>query len=135
MKDHIILEHRITRMKCPSCLKYFKSVTALMAHCESHSTRCQINKADDFNIFLDKMTGGFLSVREKTRPDHMHNPTVMITNPDTGRPETYTPPTANYLQYSSSRPIDWKEPKKVAEQIGGGPTAGVFEYKSGLAKW
>ncbi|KAF2686662.1 hypothetical protein K458DRAFT_429632 [Lentithecium fluviatile CBS 122367] len=134
MDNHIMSSHRISRMKCPSCLKYYKSVTALMAHCESRGAKCQVNKADDFNIFLNKLTGGFLSVEEKVRPDHLHNPTVMVQDVDTGRMAPYTPPAARYLQYSASRPVDWKEPGKVAAQIGGKEGAEVFEYKGRLAK-
>ncbi|KAF1962063.1 hypothetical protein CC80DRAFT_461911 [Byssothecium circinans] len=133
MNMHIMTEHRIKRMKCPSCLKYYKTVTALMSHCESRGSRCSINKADNFNIFLDKITGGFLSVEEKTRPDHLHNPTVWVKNTETDSIEQYTPPTANYLQYTSSKPVDWKDPKKVAAQIGGGGNA--FKYQGQLSRW
>ncbi|KAF2643819.1 hypothetical protein P280DRAFT_466555 [Massarina eburnea CBS 473.64] len=132
MNNHILTTHRIKRMKCPSCLKYFNTVTALMCHCESRGSRCTINKAYDFNIFLDKITGGFLSVDEKTRPDHLHNPTVWIRNMENKEIEQYTPPTASYLQYTSSKPVDWKEPKKVAAQIGRGD---AFEYNGQLSKW
>jgi hypothetical protein len=118
LNKHINSDHRLTRMKCPSCLKYFKSATALMAHCESRGSKCQINKADNFNIFLDRISGGFLGVNEKTRPDHLNNPTVMLTNPNTGRPETYKPPVASYLQYMVTKPPDWKEPTKAGVQIG-----------------
>lgn len=117
-------EHRISKMKCPYCLKHYKSATALVAHCESRGSRCQINKADDFGTFLDRLTGGFLGVEEKVRPDHLYNPTVVVANPETGRLEKYRPPTATYLQYSVTKPVDWKEREdkqpKVAYQIGGG---------------
>lgn len=122
-------------MKCPSCLKYFNSVTALMGHCESRGSRCQINKSEDFSIFLNKLTGGFLSVKEEVRPDHLHNPTVELLDPVTGTKKPYTPPTARYLQYSTSRPADWKDPTKVAAQIGGGDASGTFEYQGQLSKW
>ncbi|KAF2126792.1 hypothetical protein P153DRAFT_321511, partial [Dothidotthia symphoricarpi CBS 119687] len=121
MNKHIMNDHRITRMKCPMCLKYFRSATALMSHCESRGARCQINKADDYNMFLDRLSGGFLGVDEKTRPDHLNNPVSLIQNPDTGRMEKYKPPTATYLQYEVTTPPDWKEPIKYAAQIGGFP--------------
>jgi hypothetical protein len=109
-------------MKCPMCLKYFKSATALMAHCESRGARCQINKADDFNIFLDRISGGFLGVEEKTRPDHLNNKKVLLRNPDTGHMEMYKPPIATYLQYTVTTPPDWKAPPaRPAAQIGGFP--------------
>lgn len=118
LNKHINSEHRVTRMKCPSCLKYFRSATALMAHCESGGSRCQINKADNFNMFLDRVSGGFLGVDEKVRPDHMDNPTVLLTNSETGRMERYKPPVASYLQYMVTKPPDWKEASKAGVQIG-----------------
>lgn len=117
LNQHINSDHRMTRMKCLSCLKYFKSATALMAHCESRGSKCQVNKADNYNIFLDRVSGGFLGVDEKTRPDHLNNPAVMLTNPDTGRLEKYKPPVATYLQYEVTTPPDWKEPAKVGVRI------------------
>ncbi|KAH5047925.1 hypothetical protein HBI23_230290 [Parastagonospora nodorum] len=117
-RRHIMEDHRITRMKCPMCLKYFKSATALMAHCESRGARCEINKADDFSIFLDRISGGFLGVQEKTRPDHLNNPSTLLHNEETGRMEHYRPPVANYLQYSVTKPPDWKEPVR-STVIGG----------------
>jgi len=134
LNKHILEAHRIKRMKCPSCLKYFKSVTALMTHCESRGSKCQINKSEDFSIFLNMLTGGFLSVKEEVRPDHLHNPTVLLEDPVTRRMEKYTPPTAHYLQYSTSKPADWKDPTKLAAQIGGGEASGTFEYQGQLSK-
>jgi hypothetical protein len=133
MNEHILATHRVSRIKCPSCLKYYKSVTALIGHCEARGSKCTVSKADDFNIFLDKVTGGFISVEEKTRPEFLHNPAVLIKDPETLRIEMYTPPTASYLQYTSSKPIDWKEPEKVAGQIGVGGDA--FNYKGSLRRW
>lgn len=121
VNKHILNDHRITHMKCPMCLKYFKSATALMSHCESRGAKCQINKADDFNMFLDRISGGFLGVCEKIRPDHVNNPVSLIQDPETGRMEKYKPPTATYLQYEVTTPPDWKEPVKHAAQIGGFP--------------
>ncbi|KAF3009877.1 hypothetical protein E8E13_010738 [Curvularia kusanoi] len=115
LNAHIRIDHRLGRTKCPACLKYFNSSTALMTHCESRGSKCQINKCDDFNLFLDRLSGGFLAVSEETRPDHINNPSVMITNPNTGRVERYTPPRASYLQYKVTTPPDWKEPAKVTQ--------------------
>jgi hypothetical protein len=111
-------------MKCPTCLKYFKSATALMAHCESRGAKCQINKATDFNIFLDRISGGFLGVEEKIRPDHLNNPTVLLHDSATGHMERYKPPVATYLQYVVTKPPDWKEPARGGVQIGGMPRHG-----------
>lgn len=121
LNNHITEDHRIARMKCPTCLKYFKSATALMAHCESRGAKCEINKADDYNIFLDRMSGGFLAVQEKIRPDHLNNPAVLLKNPVKDRPPVpYQPPVASYLQYTVTTPPDWKEPERHTV-IGGIP--------------
>jgi hypothetical protein len=135
MRDHILVAHRISRAKCPYCLKYFDSVTALMSHCQSRGSRCQVNKADDFGEFLNRLTGGFLSVEEKVRPDYIQNETVEVRNPETQEMEKYTPPTVTYLEYTSSKPMDWKEPTKVAGQIGGGSTSGTFNYRNQQSRW
>ncbi|KAI8943101.1 hypothetical protein NX059_001131 [Plenodomus lindquistii] len=124
LNQHILGDHRITRMKCPTCLHYFKSATALVAHCESRGAKCQINKAEDFNKFLSQISGGFLEVKEMTRKDHVDhelNRPRFITNPETQRMERYQPVVATYLQYNVSTPPDWKEPAKVGVQIGGLP--------------
>jgi hypothetical protein len=121
MKKHIMNDHRITLIKCPMCLKSYTTVGGLMAHCESRGANCCINKADDYNIFLDRITGGFLGVVEQTHPEHLNNPTVLITNQETGRIEKFTPPVAMYLQYYVTKPPDWKEPIK-ATAIGGIPS-------------
>lgn len=103
------------------CLKYFKSATALVAHCESRGAKCQLNKANNYGLFLDRISGGFLGVKEKIRPDHLHNPPVLLSNAETGRPEVYRPPVASYLQYMVTTPPDWKDPAKAGMQIGGMP--------------
>ncbi|KAF2029242.1 hypothetical protein EK21DRAFT_113137 [Setomelanomma holmii] len=119
LSNHINHDHRIARMKCPMCLKYFKSATALMAHCESRGARCEINKTDDFGVFLDRLSGGFLGVEEKVRPDHLNNPSALVHNTETGRMERYVPPKASYLQYMVTKPPDWKEPVTTTKVVGG----------------
>lgn len=108
-------------MQCPTCLKYFKSATALMSHCESRGAKCQIAKANDFGTFLDRLSGGFLGVEEMVRPDHRNNPAVMLQNPATGQVQRYQPPVASYLQYTVTKPPDWKEPTVQTTVIGGPP--------------
>ncbi|KAF2122860.1 hypothetical protein BDV96DRAFT_9122 [Lophiotrema nucula] len=128
LNRHILKDHRIATIKCPCCHKEYKSATALVAHCESRGAKCQINKADDFNKFLDRLTGGFLSVEEKIRPDHLKNPSVPIQNPESGRVDIYTPPTATYLQYEASMPAAWKASDARKEALNSGP--GVHTIKS-----
>ncbi|KAL6708550.1 hypothetical protein ACN47E_002531 [Coniothyrium glycines] len=121
LATHILGDHRITRIKCPTCLKYYNRASDLLMHCEARGSKCQVNKAKDFAIFLDVVSGGFLGVVDKVRPDHLHNPAVMLRDPETGRMERYRPPTASYLQYTVTKPPDWKEPVRAAAQIGGMP--------------
>jgi hypothetical protein len=115
-------EHRISKMRCPVCLKHYKSCAALVSHCESRGSKCFINKTENFATFLDRITGGFLGVRERIRPEFINNPTVMVVNPETGKLEKYQPPTATYLQYEVTKPADWKEPVKKGAyyRVGGG---------------
>lgn len=122
LAEHITDEHRLHRINCARCLKYFDSITALVRHCETPSSRCNVREATDFNLFLDRITGGFLTVEEVTRPEFLHNPSVRITDPETGRKQEYTPPSASMLQFKSATPPDWNAPRKVAAQIGGGDT-------------
>jgi hypothetical protein len=82
-----------------------------MAHCEGQASSCGISQADDYGIFLDRLSGGFLGVTDKIRPDHLHNPSVMVNNPETGAVERYRAPAASYLQYAATKPPDWKEPE------------------------
>lgn len=44
-------------------MRLFNSTTALVQHCESPSNRCRIRSADDYNVALDRMTGGYLEAK------------------------------------------------------------------------
>ncbi|KAE8849349.1 hypothetical protein PTNB73_04900 [Pyrenophora teres f. teres] len=121
LNQHILGDHRLVRTKCPTCLKYFKSATALMSHCEARGARCNINKSGDFNTFLDRMSGGFLGVDEKVRPEHLNTQPLLLRNEETGHMELHTPTIATYLQYSVTTPPDWKDPVRSSVQIGGIP--------------
>ncbi|KAF2199745.1 hypothetical protein GQ43DRAFT_456939 [Delitschia confertaspora ATCC 74209] len=113
LTGHILSEHRITIMRCPRCLKVYKTATALIGHCESGSGRCRINECEDYAEFLDRLSGGFLYATEETRPDHLFNPEVMVPN-EHGRLEPYSPPTVEYIRYEATKPTDWTEqPKKL----------------------
>ncbi|EDU42988.1 hypothetical protein PtrSN002B_002288 [Pyrenophora tritici-repentis] len=121
LNEHILGDHRLVRTKCPKCLRYFKSATALMAHCEARGARCNVNKSGDFGTFLDRMSGGFLGVEEKVRPEHLNTQPLMLRNEETGHMEPYQPVIATYLQYSVTTPPDWKDPVRPSVQIGGIP--------------
>ena len=49
--------------RCPSCLRVFKSTTALVQHCESPSNRCQIRHTLDYGDALNTLTGGFIGTK------------------------------------------------------------------------
>lgn len=118
LSRHIIDGHRITKMRCPRCLDLFPTCTALVAHCESGSRKCNIRKASDFGTFLDRLTGGFLGVDEQVRPEFEKNKTIQFTNPVTGITSRFTPPVASYLKYEVTKPVQWKpEPENLT--IGG----------------
>ncbi|KAI9794947.1 MAG: hypothetical protein M1833_007321 [Piccolia ochrophora] len=55
--------HLPDSIRCPSCLRLFKSTTALVQHCESSSSRCDIRYSDGFNQALDTITGGLLETK------------------------------------------------------------------------
>ncbi|USP78405.1 uncharacterized protein yc1106_05679 [Curvularia clavata] len=118
---HILGFHRNPRMYCPRCHKHFNSATALIAHCQAVGGRCQVNEADDYNIFLDRLSGGFLSVKEKVRPDHLDDKSVALRNEKTGQTAVYKPPVVTFLEYSVTTPPDWKGPPSKTLQIGGAP--------------
>ncbi|KAL4939943.1 hypothetical protein BDV06DRAFT_28260 [Aspergillus oleicola] len=48
------------RMQCPGCLKIFKSTAALIAHCESATTKCNINEGRLYAQIIDEISGGMV---------------------------------------------------------------------------
>lgn len=70
LEKHVEDEHKIDRIRCPSCLKIFKSYTALIAHCESASSSCRIAKSDKLGQMIDEFSGGFLTAKKIARPDN-----------------------------------------------------------------
>jgi len=49
-------------VQCPSCLKKFKTTTALVAHAESGSTRCDLRKTEEFDLAMQQITAGLIKV-------------------------------------------------------------------------
>ena len=68
MREQNERNHKLTGNSCPCCLKNFKSHTALIQHCESPSSRCQIRRAFDYNDALNTLTGGLIEVKGR-HPD------------------------------------------------------------------
>ncbi|ODH48023.1 hypothetical protein GX48_05870 [Paracoccidioides brasiliensis] len=52
--------HLAGAFRCPSCLRMFKSVTALTARCESASVRCKINKDKNYAAIMDEISAGLI---------------------------------------------------------------------------
>ena len=90
-------------VRCPSCLKLFKSSTALVAHCESPLSRCHISKSNKYGQVIDELSGGFLGARHIIRPE------VDVKNDNH---------IVGYNQYESTKPPDWKEPGEGLEARG-----------------
>lgn len=63
---HLQTRHQLREIRCPSCLKEFKTATALISHCESQSSKCTIRHSEQFNEIIDQYSGGFLSVKRET---------------------------------------------------------------------
>jgi hypothetical protein len=116
LEAHILNGHRITKMRCPRCMKKFGSATALIAHCENVNSKCGISEAEDFAEFLDRLSGGFLDAKVEVRPDHLFNPSVMVANED-GQIEPYIAPTVTYVKYTATRPIEWNPDSKKTIKI------------------
>lgn len=53
--------HVAQKVQCPSCLKKFKTTTALVAHAESGSVRCDLRNSTEYDLMLRQMTAGLIS--------------------------------------------------------------------------
>lgn len=101
LSRHITSIHRITDFRCPSCLRLFKSATALVAHCETASARCRISGTRKFGQVIDEFSGGFLEVKGKKRPD--------LNRFDDGFE-------LGYNKYDASTPVDWDRSEEGPEK-------------------
>ncbi|KAN0081760.1 hypothetical protein V8E54_003058 [Elaphomyces granulatus] len=45
---------------CPGCSRIFKTTAALVAHCESASTRCRVSDGENYAQIIDEISGGFV---------------------------------------------------------------------------
>ncbi|KAL8903985.1 MAG: hypothetical protein Q9207_003564 [Kuettlingeria erythrocarpa] len=69
--------HRGFDHVCPSCLKRYKTPSALMAHLESATTRCSIRNSKGYGNVLHLVSGGHLNI------DGRHNDgTTRIVSPE-----------------------------------------------------
>ncbi|GME28800.1 putative C2H2 finger domain protein [Neofusicoccum parvum] len=106
LEHHISTIHAIAQLRCPQCLKLFKSVTALVAHCEAATSNCGISRSDRFGQAIDKFSGGFLGARDAHRPDF----TEEDRKDRIGDDEKIMPGSGfkiGMIKYESTLPIDW----------------------------
>lgn len=101
LEQHITDQHRIDRIRCPQCLKLFKSHTALISHCENSTSKCRLNRSDRFGQIMDEFSGGFLAARRTRRPDN----DVVV---DGGR--------IDYIKFQSCVPEDLKQELEAVER-------------------
>jgi len=50
------------RLKCPHCLRYYDTATALTQHAESQGVRCKIRKQDQYGVYVDEITASTAAV-------------------------------------------------------------------------
>ncbi|KAF9892479.1 hypothetical protein FE257_001588 [Aspergillus nanangensis] len=66
MKDfeqHVLAKSQMChQVQCPGCQKIFKSTSALVAHCESGSNRCDIANTNKYGQMIDELTGGVVQL-------------------------------------------------------------------------
>ncbi|KAL3445644.1 hypothetical protein BJX65DRAFT_144627 [Aspergillus insuetus] len=62
-EQHLLAKNKsIRRVQCPGCLRNFKSTAALIAHCESSTTRCDVNEGNMYAQIIDEVSGGMIQM-------------------------------------------------------------------------
>ncbi|RCI11628.1 hypothetical protein L249_7655 [Ophiocordyceps polyrhachis-furcata BCC 54312] len=56
------LAHAEKKYHCPYCNRRFPTMTAIVAHAEQSSARCHIRESDNYEAFMDQLTGGVIDV-------------------------------------------------------------------------
>ncbi|OJJ66956.1 hypothetical protein ASPBRDRAFT_78888 [Aspergillus brasiliensis CBS 101740] len=60
-EEHVVVKTNQNKsIQCPGCLRIFKTAAALVAHCESASTRCKVNKGLHFSQVINDISGGLV---------------------------------------------------------------------------
>lgn len=63
-QDHLLGEkHTGGSARCPLCFRYFRHTYALVAHCESSTTRCKINQSANYNQIMRELTGDLIGTK------------------------------------------------------------------------
>ncbi|KAL3478690.1 hypothetical protein BJX99DRAFT_256340 [Aspergillus californicus] len=62
-EKHVLYKSKGTlRLQCPGCLRIFKSTAAMIAHCESATTRCNVHEGNSFAQIMDEISGGMIQM-------------------------------------------------------------------------
>ncbi|RDA87565.1 hypothetical protein CP532_3955 [Ophiocordyceps camponoti-leonardi (nom. inval.)] len=54
--------HAEKKYHCPYCNRRFPTMTAIVSHAEQSSARCHIRESDNYEAFMDQLTGGVIDV-------------------------------------------------------------------------
>jgi len=60
--DNEIHNEELYHRACPSCLKRFQTVAAMIMHCEAQNSRCQVRLSQRFSKLVHDVSGGFIGV-------------------------------------------------------------------------
>ncbi|KAF2102392.1 hypothetical protein NA57DRAFT_71391 [Rhizodiscina lignyota] len=66
---HLRTTHRLIELRCNICLKIFTTTYGLIGHCEAANGRCQVARSKNFGVFIDMISGGFLTAKTVVRDD------------------------------------------------------------------
>lgn len=66
-KKHCFSKHAPSTYRCPSCLKEYRDLQSLVAHCETTSRKCRIQRSDAFAWFIHNVTGGYLDASKRNK--------------------------------------------------------------------
>ncbi|GES60038.1 C2H2 finger domain protein [Aspergillus terreus] len=62
-EEHVLQKAPMARqVQCPGCQRIFKSTSALVAHLETGSSRCDMSGGNYFGQLMDELTGGVIQV-------------------------------------------------------------------------
>ncbi|RDA93016.1 hypothetical protein CP533_0720 [Ophiocordyceps camponoti-saundersi (nom. inval.)] len=61
--------HAVKKYHCPYCNRRFPTMTAIVSHAEQSSARCHIRESDNYEAFMDHLTGGVIDVGMERHED------------------------------------------------------------------
>ena len=65
LQRHLMITHALKDIRCPLCMKTFKTVASLVRHFEASEkgAHCKVSKLVNYQKALDEATGGFVSAQ------------------------------------------------------------------------